>query len=148
MTSMRAALTAITTMAVVLVFGSLGQAAEVLSVPLHKSHVLKLASPATVVSIGNPEIANAAADSPRVVIVTGRAVGETNLLILDGQGNQIAAYDVVVVSGEERTITIHRGADSVSTLSCNPRCAGVANPGTETAGEGPSAKGKGGAAAP
>ncbi len=108
--------------------------AETLTVTLDKTLVLRPSEPVSVVMVGNPEIADVTAESPRLIFVIGLAAGETNLLMLDDSGKELASYDVVVVPERERHVTVHRGADGVSTLSCDPRCTGVENPGTETAG--------------
>lgn len=115
--------------------------AETLTVAVDKSQPLRVGRAASVVVVGQPAIADVQVESPRLVMVLGRSVGETNLILLDNDGGEIATYDIVVVPSPDRQVTIFHGGDGVSTLSCNPRCAGVRNPGTDKE------PGKGGAAA-
>ena len=65
-----------------------------------------------------------------MIFLTGKAVGETNLVVLDKRGNEIANFDIVVAPETRRHVTIHRGTTGVATLSCDPRCTTVANPTT------------------
>ncbi len=104
---------------------------DVLRVTVDKSATLRIDRAASVVMVGQPEIADVAVESPRLIFVLGRKVGETNLVVLDAQGNNLVNVAVVVVPEPERTVTIYRGTPGVSTLSCDPRCSGTRNPGTE-----------------
>jgi hypothetical protein len=106
-------------------------AGETLTVTVDKSELLRIGRAASTVVVGQPSVADVQVESPRLVLVLGRAVGETNLIILDSNGDEIANYSVLVVPESDRHVTIFHGGDGVSTLSCNPRCAGVKNPGTE-----------------
>lgn len=103
---------------------------QTIGITLHKTEPLRFDQPVATVLIGNPEIVAVAVDSVRLVFLTGKQVGETNLLVLDRRGNEIVRYDVVVAPELDRHVTIHRGTDSPATMSCDPRCVGVANPDT------------------
>ncbi len=104
--------------------------AETINVTLDKARVLRVERPIATVSIGNNDIATVSVESLRLIFLTGKAVGETNLVILDKKGNEIANYDIVVAPETERHVTIHRGTTGVVTLSCDPRCTTVGNPKT------------------
>ncbi len=101
---------------------------QTIGITLHKTEPLRFDQPVSTVLIGNPEIVAVAVDSVRLVFLTGKQVGETNLLVLDRRGNEIVRYDVVVAPELDRHVTIHRGTDNPATMSCGPRCVGVANP--------------------
>lgn len=107
-----------------------GAAAETLSVTLDKTKVLRPQGKIAIVMVGNPDIAEVTVETPNLIFLLGLEVGETNLLLLDAKGNEIAAYDVVVAPEKERHVTVHRGPGGVATLSCDPRCTGIENPGT------------------
>ena len=111
--------------------GTYPAAGETLTVTVDKSELLRIGRAASTVVVGQPSVADVQVESPRLVLVLGRAVGETNLIILDSNGDEIANYAILVVPESDRHVTIFHGGDGVSTLSCNPRCAGVKNPGTE-----------------
>ena len=110
-------------------------AAETLTVTLDKAEILRLDRAPSTVMVGNPDVVDVSLESARVMFLIGKAVGETNLLVLDREGNSISAYDVVVVPEVDRHLTVNRGSDGVTTLSCLPRCVGVKNPGVEAAGK-------------
>jgi hypothetical protein len=108
------------------------ESVQLLRVSLDKSSTLHLNGVASIVTVGAPSIADVTVVSPKLILVLGRKVGETNLIILGSGGVQIAAYNIIVVPQVERHVTIHKSTDGVTTLSCNPRCAGVKNPGIDT----------------
>ncbi len=103
---------------------------QTIGITLDKTEPLRFDQPVAIVLIGNPDIVGVAVESVRLVFLTGKQVGETNLLVLDRRGNEIVRYDVVVAPELDRHVTIHRGTDSPATMSCDPRCVGVANPDT------------------
>lgn len=105
-----------------------GAMADSLSVRLDKAEILRLDVPASIVIVGNPQIADVTVENPNMLFVTGLTAGETNLIILDENGDAIMDYDLVVVSEIDRTITVHRSVDLLSTYSCRPRCIEIANP--------------------
>ena len=119
---------AVAAMAGCLLFTAGPAGAETITVTLDKARVLRIDRPIATVSIGNNNIASVSVESLRLLVLTGKAVGETNLVILDKKGNEIANYDIVVAPETERHVTIHRGTTGVVTLSCDPRCTTVANP--------------------
>jgi len=48
------------------------------------------------VLVADPKIANAVIRSPQRAYIIGSGVGQTNVVFFDGEGNQIAAYDIAV----------------------------------------------------
>ena len=108
---------------------SSANAAEVITVPVHKVEVLKLDRNAGVVLIANPTIADVAVESNRLIFIFGLEPGETNLLILDTAGNEILTTPVVVVPILDRQVTVNRAsANEEATYSCLPRCVSIETP--------------------
>ena len=104
-------------------------AGEVINVPVHNVELVRLDRDASVVLIANPVIANVAVESKRLIFVFGLEVGETNLHILDAEGEEILTAAVVVVPGLERRVSIDRAnKNETVALSCSPRCVYVAPP--------------------
>ncbi len=101
--------------------------AETFNVLLDKTALMRLKHPAAVVLIGNPEIADVTIRSSKFILVHGRSIGETNLIILDGNDREVATYDIVVSPQGDRRVTVSRSVE-LETMSCNPRCTVVANP--------------------
>ena len=127
-----------------LMLGALpAMAGEVLSVAVNTVEVIKLERDADIVLIANPTVADVAVESERLIFLFGLEPGETNILILDAEGDKILSLPVVVVPNLERQVTINRAnVNEEATYSCAPRCAGVATP----AGTGSSAQGTGSSA--
>ena len=120
---------------------------DTLHVEVDKAHLIQLDENAATVMIADPTIADVAVESPRLVFVVGRAVGETSLFILDADGNRMV--DATVVVGEradlaeaepdapaptysavpaatkqkEREVTVFRNVAAKQTLTCEPICA-------------------------
>ena len=102
--------------------------AETLDVRLDKAEIHRLAKPAAVVFVGNPDIADVTIEEPTLMFVIGRSAGETNMINFDDTGEQIGDYDIVVVAERDRHVTVNRATELLSTFSCDRRCIEVANP--------------------
>ena len=117
------------------------QGAEILNITLDKTSMLRVDVPIKSVVVGRSQIADVTMESRRLLLVTGNAIGETNLTILGEEGREIASYDVVVVPETDRRVTIHRSPDTVATYSCMPRCTVVKSPdGTAVSTRAPTSK--------
>jgi len=57
--------------------------AQTVNVTLDKARVLRIERPVATVSIGNDDIASVKVESLRMIFFTGKAVGKTNLVVLD-----------------------------------------------------------------
>ncbi len=91
------------------------------SVEVDKARILRLPRPAATVIIGNPAIADAAIHDSRLLLVTGKAFGATNIIALDGRGRIITERDITVVAPHVAAITYYRGG-SQRTYSCANGC--------------------------
>ena len=109
--------------------------AKKLRVDINKTQVIELNQPATVVSVANPNIADVTVQSPRVILVIGKATGETTIHISHKDG-RLLSYDVFVSPSTVDKVTVHLGSSAVQTLQCLPRCIPVGN-----SGSGPNQKG-------
>ena len=106
-------------------------AAEQLKVAVDKSQLIRLEGAASAVSVANPKVADVIVQSPTVILVTGKSIGETSVNIVYGRENALLNYDVSVTPDMQDQITINMGADAVKTLKCQPRCVRVGNPGRD-----------------
>jgi pilus assembly protein CpaC len=70
--------------------------ARFLALGIGKSAVIDLPADAKDVLVANPAIANAVVRSARRAYLIGVAAGQTNVIFFDGEGRQIAAYDIEV----------------------------------------------------
>ena len=80
-----------------LVTGALGPArTRYLSLGVGKSAVVDLPREAKDVLVADPKIANAVIRSAQRAYIIGSAVGQTNVVFFDADGNQITSYDIAV----------------------------------------------------
>lgn len=105
-------------------------AADMVKVELDQARIYRLAAPASTIIIGNPAIADATLQDSQTLIVTGRAYGQTNLIVLDDQGETITDVQLAVLAASENLVTVYKGAKRQS-LSCLPECQPTAVPGDD-----------------
>jgi pilus assembly protein CpaC len=67
-----------------------------LALGIGKSVVIDLPRDAKDVLVADPKIANAVIRSPQRAYIIGAAVGQTNVVFFDAEGQQIAAYDIAI----------------------------------------------------
>src|ERR1700675_4859164 len=67
-----------------------------LALGIGKSVVIDLPRDAKDVLVADPKIANAVIRSPQRAYIIGAAVGQTNVVFFDADGQQIAAYDIAI----------------------------------------------------
>jgi Flp pilus assembly secretin CpaC len=94
---------------------------QLLRVFMNHARVLKLDRPVAKVIVGNAEVADATVADPTTIVLTGRAFGTTNLVLLDEEGNAIADERILVSIDEGNTVRVYRQTDR-SVLSCTPNC--------------------------
>jgi len=75
--------------------------------------------------VGNPSIADVTkpGKSGNLAVITGKAFGQTNVLLTDSEGRLLAAASIRVEQVAGPMVTVQRGADSRQTYSCTPACA-------------------------
>jgi len=92
------------------------------TVELNKTEIVRLPGAAASIVIGNPKIADVTVQSSDLIFVVGRGYGETNLIILDAQGNTMMNADLQVVNTLPRNgVRLYNGK-ARETYSCIPFC--------------------------
>lgn len=92
------------------------------TVELNKTEILRLPGAAASIIIGNPKIADVTVQSSDLLFVVGRGYGETNLIILDAQGNTMMNADLQVVNTlPQQGVRLYNGKNR-ETYSCIPFC--------------------------
>jgi uncharacterized Zn-binding protein involved in type VI secretion len=86
------------------------------------------AEPGTVV-IGNPSIADVSVNGKQVFL-HGHAFGETNLIILDTGGREIANFDITVSHNSNHSLAIYKAGNRFS-YTCAPLCEVAMEPGDQ-----------------
>lgn len=103
----------------------------VLRVYMNSARVLKLDRPVSKVIVGNSDVADATVADAKTIVLTGRAFGTTNLVLLDADGNAIVDERILVSIDEGNTVRVFK-ATSRTVLSCTPNCEEHAATGSAT----------------
>jgi Flp pilus assembly secretin CpaC len=107
-----------------LMAGSLDARAESpvsIMVTMDEASLVRLNADAQQIIVGNPSIADVAAQGSRLLIVTGKSYGSTNLIALDGSGRTILSARLGVAPNSDQLVTVYRGTLRQS-LHCAPDC--------------------------
>jgi Flp pilus assembly secretin CpaC len=94
---------------------------DVIDVTIDFAKVIQLDKPAATIVIGNPGIADASVEDETTLVLTGKAAGVTNLIVLDEEGNEIERA-VLRVASDIRQLTTVFKAGQRQTFSCSPVC--------------------------
>jgi Flp pilus assembly secretin CpaC len=92
-------------------------------VPLDQARPIVLKAPATGVVIGNPSIAGVTLQSDRLLFVTGKSYGTTNIIVV-GEGGRPVYEGLITVTSNDNgagTVTLTRGLQTIR-QSCTPIC--------------------------
>ena len=101
------------------------------SVKVNMARILRINAPAATVIVGNPGIADVAIQDPQTLVLTGKSYGQTNLIVLDAQGNPIADTMLEVVQEQAGLVTVYL-ADKRTSLACEPVCQPIIMLGDDT----------------
>lgn len=125
MSAFRAALLAAATVTFASTAFADGQQASLpgqMRVDYEKTTAVKLDRPAKTVLVGNPLIADALLVNDRTVYVQGRMFGNTNIVAIDGEGNEVINTLVTVGAPMSQQVTLYRGPSGQQNLACSVHC--------------------------
>lgn len=88
---------------------------------IDEAYIIRLDTDAAEIIVGNPAIADVTAQSRRVLVVTGKSFGSTNLIALDAAGREILSTRLGVGESQGRFVRLYKGAHRLS-LHCAPDC--------------------------
>jgi hypothetical protein len=94
---------------------------NVVLVLVDQATLVRLDRPAAEIVVGNPSIADVSVQSGRVLVVTGKTFGETNLIVMDADGKVVAKRQLIVQEPRTGFVTMYRG-NARQTLHCAPYC--------------------------
>ncbi len=100
------------------------------TVKVNMARILRISAPAATVIVGNPAVADVTIQDPQTLVLTGKSFGQTNLIVLDAQGNPIADTVMEVVSNSANNVTVFSGLKR-TTVACAPDCNPTANLGDD-----------------
>lgn len=109
--------------AVIVLAASAGIAKEPIDVMIDRAKVMRISAPAETIIIGNPSIVDATVYDRQTIVLTGKMVGSTNMIILDAKGQPIADEMVAVQRARGNLVSIQKGPTLRQTFACTPDCA-------------------------
>lgn len=95
--------------------------AQGMTVTMDQARVMRLPAHVSTLVIGNPLIADASVQRGGLMVLTGKSVGSTNLIALDGRGEQLLTIQIRVRPQNDSVVQVYRGVDR-ETYSCSPTC--------------------------
>ncbi len=98
-----------------------GVVAQGMTVTMDQARVLRLPANVSTLVIGNPLIADASVQRGGLMVLTGKSVGATNLIALDGRGEPLLTIQIRVRVQHDSVVQVYRGVDR-ETYSCAPTC--------------------------
>jgi Flp pilus assembly secretin CpaC len=98
-------------------------------VSLDEARTISFDRPISTVYVGNPAIADVTMIDSTHAFILGKAFGATNLLALDGRGNQISNQPVAVVGRPDSTVTLNLGTAQLTYACGSSRCETTPTPG-------------------
>ncbi len=110
-------------------------AGQPLIVQTDKSQLISVSAEPGAVVIGNPSIADITVNGKQI-FVHGHAFGDTNLLVLDSAGNQLANFDITVANSADNNVALFK-PDGRRTYTCAPLCESTMLPGDQIGFTGP-----------
>ena len=96
-------------------------ASNTVQVLVDQATLVRLDRPAAEIVVGNPSIADVSVQSGKVLVVTGKSFGETNLIVMDADGKVMANRQLIVQEPRTGFVTMYRGG-ARRTLHCAPYC--------------------------
>ena len=97
------------------------QAQPVITVHVDEARVVWMKEPVATLIVGNPAIADVHVQSSKVLIVTGKSFGATNLIVLDAKGSPILNRRLEVRANQADVVTLRKGPLQM-TYNCSPVC--------------------------
>ena len=96
-------------------------ASNVVQVLVDEATLVRPDRSAAEIVVGNPSIADVSVQSGKVLAVTGKSFGETNLIVMDADGKVVANRQLIVQEPRTGFVTMYRGG-ARQTLHCAPYC--------------------------
>lgn len=87
-----------------------------------QASVVRLDRAAKTIVVGNAMIADAVLIDAKTMYVQGRMFGNTNIIVVDSEGNEILNTLVTVGAPLSRQVTVYRGPNGQMNVACAPTC--------------------------
>ena len=92
-----------------------------LIVKYDQSQLLRISRAVSEIIIGNPTIADISVQSKKLLVITGKSFGKTNMILLDSEQNVIQENRIIVLQDQTKVVNLRRGIARES-YNCSPRC--------------------------
>ncbi len=92
-----------------------------LAVRIDEAHLVRLPRASANIIVGNPSVADVTVQNSKLLIITGKSFGLTNLIVLDNESREIINTKISVKTDASRVVTLHKGAERQS-YHCAPVC--------------------------
>jgi hypothetical protein len=96
-------------------------AEQAITVHLDQAKIIKLPDRAATMVIGDPLIADLSIQPGGLAVITGKAYGDTNVVVLDKSGAVLLERNLEVKGPDEPLVVVYRGLTRQS-YSCTPDC--------------------------
>jgi Flp pilus assembly secretin CpaC len=98
-----------------------GEEVSSIIVTLDFAKVLSFNRPARTIIIGNPAIVDGTLSDEETIVLTGKSVGTTNMIVLGESGREIANLVVSVVANSNNLMSVYHG-NTRQVFSCTGPC--------------------------
>ena len=105
----------------VFAFGTNHLAADTLVVEKSHAKVFRVSRPAGTVIVGDPDIVKATMQDLKTLVLTGKAYGSTNVIVLDADGEPMIDELVIVQSNQKSTVNVFTQTQ-VTSIACGKVC--------------------------
>jgi hypothetical protein len=103
--------------------------ADGVAISMDEVRTITFPKPVATIYVGNPSIADINMIDSRHAFVLGKGFGNTNIVALDHEGDQVSNTHVSVMAREDSTVTLQRGTGRL-TYSCTAsHCEATPQPG-------------------
>ncbi len=76
------------------------------------------------VIVGNPSIADVSIQNSKLLVITGKSFGSTNVIVLGPDRKIITNTTIGVVNDDRRVVSLYKGSDRES-YNCSPKCQSI-----------------------
>ena len=98
--------------------------AEEVVVRVDHAQLMYLPDAGSDVIVGNPSIADVAIQNSKLLVVTGKSFGSTNVIVLGPDRKIIADAVINVTNDDTRVVSLYKGSGRES-YNCSPKCQSI-----------------------
>ena len=118
-----------TLFAAVVLFAAAPAYADGVAISMDEVRTITFPKPVATVYVGNPSIADINMIDSRHAFVLGKGFGNTNIVALDHEGDQVSNTHVSVLARQDSTVTLQRGAGRLTYSCTSSHCDATPEPG-------------------